>query len=149
MPGQVALPFFAAEYSGRRISIRRTVDYDETISSVQKAFPVLSKVSTQRISLAQVFPELGDGGVEVSRELWKDILPLVKTMQVVVMDVDQSVKSQSTKSKKRKSHAADLAPANTALTDAPDATVDLDFLGTAIRRATQVSLDATESPMYS
>ncbi|KDN48390.1 hypothetical protein RSAG8_02982, partial [Rhizoctonia solani AG-8 WAC10335] len=92
MPGENTLPFFAAEYDGRRVSIRRTANYDETINSVRNAFPTLSEISRSRISLAQVFPELGEGAVELSRELWKDTLPLVKTMQVVVKNVDIPVK---------------------------------------------------------
>ncbi|CAE6413061.1 unnamed protein product [Rhizoctonia solani] len=88
MPGDNALPFFAVEYDGRRVSIRRTVDYDQMIESVCKVFPALSKVSKGGLSFSQVFPELGEGAVEITCEMWKEAVPLVKTMRVVVTKVE-------------------------------------------------------------
>ncbi|KAG8726202.1 hypothetical protein FRC11_000602 [Ceratobasidium sp. 423] len=124
MPGGSSLPFFAAEYEGRRLSIRRTADYDvrfiplkitiahgsvltlpfilqDMINCVRRAFPNLSEVPASQVSVAQAFPELGEGLVEISREMWKDTLPLVKTTQVLV----SKDASASSVSKKRKTQA--------------------------------------------
>ncbi|KAL5637782.1 hypothetical protein ACGC1H_002146 [Rhizoctonia solani] len=105
MAKENTFPFFAAEYNGRRVGIRRSADYDETIKSVQNAFPALSEISQSRISLAQVFAELGEGAVEVNRDLWKDVLPLVKTMQVVVTNVDLPVEPMTLVFKRRKTQS--------------------------------------------
>ncbi|KAG8698761.1 hypothetical protein FRC11_014179, partial [Ceratobasidium sp. 423] len=54
------------------------------IDCVRRAFPGLSEVSASRVSVAQVFPELGEGLVEISRDMWKDVLSLVKITRVLV-----------------------------------------------------------------
>ncbi|CAE7162330.1 unnamed protein product [Rhizoctonia solani] len=92
------LPFFAAEYENRRVSIRRAADYDDTISCIQRAFPKLSEIAANRISIAQVFLELGNGMVEINRDTWKDALPWLRTVRVLISEVTP----ESTVSKKRK-----------------------------------------------
>ncbi|CAE6377202.1 unnamed protein product [Rhizoctonia solani] len=126
MTGINTLPFFAAEYNGRRVGIRRSADYDETIKSVRDAFPALAEISKSRISLAQVFVELGEGAVEVNRELWKDVLPLVKTMQVVVTNANVPVKPLVAPFKRRKTQDVDTVPEMSDLRiTAPDTKSDM------------------------
>ncbi|KDN48389.1 hypothetical protein RSAG8_02981, partial [Rhizoctonia solani AG-8 WAC10335] len=104
-----SLPFFAAEYENRRVSIRRTAEYDDMIHSLQRAFPSLSEIPASRISISQVFPELGAGAVEISREAWKDALAWVKTVQVIVSNPEPD-----TVSKKRKMESVETpGPAST------------------------------------
>ncbi|CAE6435307.1 unnamed protein product [Rhizoctonia solani] len=115
MPGKESLPFFAVEYNCRRVGIRRSADYDGTINSVQNAFPELAEISKSRILLAQVFPELGTEAVEIGRELWKDVLPLVKTMQVVLTNVDLPEKPKPPSYKRQKTHGSDGPPKTSGL----------------------------------
>ncbi|CAE6418962.1 unnamed protein product [Rhizoctonia solani] len=76
------LPFLAAEYQGRKVTIRRNPDYQETISSVKRAFSALNNTATNQILLCARFEEFGDD-LQVTDELWSDLLP--RLMLVTVM----------------------------------------------------------------
>ncbi|KAL5637783.1 hypothetical protein ACGC1H_002147 [Rhizoctonia solani] len=91
------LPFFAAEYDNRRVCIRRTADYDDTINYIRRAFPSLAQVAANQLSLTHVFPQLGEGSVEIGRDTWKDALPWVKTARIVVSEAPESVASKKRK----------------------------------------------------
>ncbi|CEL60377.1 hypothetical protein RSOLAG1IB_09595 [Rhizoctonia solani AG-1 IB] len=121
MPTQTTLAFFAAEHKGRRITIRRTTNYDDIINSIRSGFPELSSTSQNHISLAQVFPELGEGMVEVTPELWKDAVPFAKTMQIVIAPTAPKPSISKSQSKKRK--IAPLEPTEILCTDLVSRTI--------------------------
>ncbi|KAH7332860.1 ubiquitin-related domain-containing protein [Rhizoctonia solani] len=77
------LPFLAAEYQGRKVTIRRNPDYQETISSVKRAFSALSNTPTNQILLCARFEEFGDD-LQVTDELWSDLLPRLMLVTVVL-----------------------------------------------------------------
>ncbi|CAE6507964.1 unnamed protein product [Rhizoctonia solani] len=86
------------------------------IGRVRQAFPGLSEVSASQISVAQVFPDLGDGLVEISRDMWKDVLPLVKTTRVVVSKNEAETTAPK---KKRKAQVLGTEPNATASGSGP------------------------------
>ncbi|KEP47996.1 ubiquitin-like Rad60 SUMO-like protein [Rhizoctonia solani 123E] len=76
------LPFLAAEYQGRKVTIRRNPDYTETIASVKRAFSALHNTPPNQILLCARFEEFGDD-LQVTDELWSDLLS--RLMLVTVM----------------------------------------------------------------
>ncbi|KAL5637693.1 hypothetical protein ACGC1H_002083 [Rhizoctonia solani] len=76
------LPFLAAEYQGRKVTIRRNPDYQETIASVKRAFSALHNTPLNQILLCARFEEFGDD-LQVTDELWSDLLS--RLMLVTVM----------------------------------------------------------------
>ncbi|KAJ1302340.1 hypothetical protein OPQ81_001155 [Rhizoctonia solani] len=76
------LPFLAAEYQGRKVTIRRNPDYQETIASVKRAFSTLNRTRPNQILLFARFEEFGDD-LQVTDELWSELLP--RLMLVTVM----------------------------------------------------------------
>ncbi|KAG9076941.1 hypothetical protein FS749_011218 [Ceratobasidium sp. UAMH 11750] len=80
------LPFFDATYKKRTIAIRRDPDYDATIISIKKAFPALAKTPPSRIVISAVFLEYGSVFIEIGRDLWLDVLPRLKVVEISVAE---------------------------------------------------------------
>ncbi|KAG9080402.1 hypothetical protein FRC06_006633 [Ceratobasidium sp. 370] len=78
------LPFFGATHKKRTIAIRRNADYDATIRSIQKAFSALAKTPASRIIISAVFSEYGSVSIEIGRDLWLDVLPRLKIVEISV-----------------------------------------------------------------
>ncbi|CUA67939.1 hypothetical protein RSOLAG22IIIB_07625 [Rhizoctonia solani] len=77
------LPFLAAEYQGRKVTIRRNPDYQETIASVKRAFSALHNTPTNQILLCARFEEFGDD-LQVTDELWSDLLSRLMLVTVIL-----------------------------------------------------------------
>ncbi|KAG8723331.1 hypothetical protein FRC09_003775 [Ceratobasidium sp. 395] len=72
-----------AEYKGQKVLIRRSANYNVTISSVKNSFKSLRSVTADRISLSAFLSELDDT-FEVPEELWPATVPQIKRVNVVV-----------------------------------------------------------------
>ncbi|ELU39353.1 rhamnogalacturonase B [Rhizoctonia solani AG-1 IA] len=83
------LTFLAAEYQGRKVTIRRNPEYQETIASVRRAFNSLSRTPASQILLFARFEEFGDD-LQVTEELWSDLLPRLMLVTVILDDFSPS-----------------------------------------------------------
>jgi hypothetical protein len=78
-------------YCGRFLSIPVSARLQATIASVRKAFPALALLHPSRILLLARFSEFGDHPVEISDELWAEILPALMNVDVAIgEDVQQA-----------------------------------------------------------
>jgi hypothetical protein len=108
-------PFVAASYEGHTITIRRDPSYNVSpiithliqrkqlkehlqgsIMSIKQVFRELKTMSEGRIRLSSTFDGFGDGPIQITPEMWPE---LISELKVVLVTVD---------SDKRKN--ADMAP---------------------------------------
>ncbi|QRV95197.1 polyubiquitin-C [Ceratobasidium sp. AG-Ba] len=75
--------FIAAEYNGRQIAIRRSSNYDMTLTLVKEAFKHLKLVDVERISVSAFVEEIGDS-LEISRNIWSDLLPELDCITITI-----------------------------------------------------------------
>jgi len=76
-------PFIAAQYEGRKVTIRRNPDYHETIASVKKAFKVLRSTPADQILLSAQFLEYNDT-IEITEDMWAELVPRLMAVNVVL-----------------------------------------------------------------
>ncbi|KAG8796455.1 hypothetical protein FRC12_022937 [Ceratobasidium sp. 428] len=75
--------FIAAEYEGRQVAVRRSANYDITLTLVKEAFRSLNTVDAERISISAFVEELGDN-LEISKNIWPDLLPELQRITVTL-----------------------------------------------------------------
>ncbi|KAG8790689.1 hypothetical protein FRC12_011309 [Ceratobasidium sp. 428] len=75
--------FIAAEYEGRQVAVRRSANYDVTLTLVKEAFRSLNAVDAERISISAFVEELGDN-LEISKNIWPDLLPELQRITVTL-----------------------------------------------------------------
>ncbi|QRV95196.1 ubiquitin-like Rad60 SUMO-like protein [Ceratobasidium sp. AG-Ba] len=75
--------FIAAEYVGRKVAVRRSPNYDTTLSLVKEAFKPLGSVDSERISISAFVEELGST-LEISKNIWSDLLPDLKHITITL-----------------------------------------------------------------
>ncbi|KAG8695577.1 hypothetical protein FRC09_009070, partial [Ceratobasidium sp. 395] len=75
--------FIAAEYKGRQVAVRRSANYDVTLTLVKEAFRSLNAVDAERISISAFVEELGDN-LEISKNVWPDLLPELQRITVTL-----------------------------------------------------------------
>ncbi|KAG8741067.1 hypothetical protein FRC10_003407 [Ceratobasidium sp. 414] len=73
--------FLAAEYNGRKATVRRTPNYKDTIVSVKRAFKPLRTSSPDDIEIWAWFDEHADL-IRVTDELWAEVLPQLTSVKI-------------------------------------------------------------------
>lgn len=77
------VPFIAAQYEGRKVTIRRNPDYQESITSVKKAFKALRFTPPDQILLSAQFWEYNDT-IEISEDMWAELVPRLMVVNVIL-----------------------------------------------------------------
>ncbi|KAG9085792.1 hypothetical protein FS749_004100, partial [Ceratobasidium sp. UAMH 11750] len=75
--------FLGAEYKGQKALIRRSLDYNVTISAVRKSFKALRSVPAERISVTAFMDDLGDT-FEVPEDVWPKVIPKLDRVTIVL-----------------------------------------------------------------
>ncbi|CUA71002.1 hypothetical protein RSOLAG22IIIB_09289 [Rhizoctonia solani] len=89
--GQVSgLPvFLVAEYNGRKVTIPRNTSYQGTVASIKKNIRSLKKAPNNRILILAHLEEVDDH-VQVTEDVWSDLLPRFTTIRVDLADDSSS-----------------------------------------------------------
>ncbi|KAF8597623.1 hypothetical protein BDV93DRAFT_527297 [Ceratobasidium sp. AG-I] len=80
-PGRT-LPFIAATYGGWTLTVRRSTDYETFVENVKKAFGMPNERG--RVRLVSRFEEIGNRDVEVTPDMWAEVLPELVHVEVVL-----------------------------------------------------------------
>ncbi|KAG8796267.1 hypothetical protein FRC12_001372 [Ceratobasidium sp. 428] len=89
------LPYYVATYKGRSVAIKRDPDYQNTIKLVQKSIPKLRSIDGRDVFLNTALENYGGALVQISEEIWPDVVDQVKMVEVS-LDVDDNEYSEST-----------------------------------------------------
>ncbi|KAG8733328.1 hypothetical protein FRC12_018923 [Ceratobasidium sp. 428] len=92
-PDTSNLPYYVATYKGRSVAIKRDPDYQNTIKLVQKSVPKLRSVDGRDVFLSTTLENYGGALVQISEEIWPDIVDQVKVVEVVLEGGDELVDS--------------------------------------------------------
>ncbi|KAG9081376.1 hypothetical protein FS749_007708 [Ceratobasidium sp. UAMH 11750] len=84
------LPYYVATYKSRSVAIKRDPDYQTTIKLVQKSIPKLRSANAQDIFISTTLTDYGDALVQVSEEIWPDIVGDVKTVEITLESDDHA-----------------------------------------------------------
>ncbi|CAE6481516.1 unnamed protein product [Rhizoctonia solani] len=76
------LPIFAAKYRDRAIAILKRTDYHAVVSLIRAAFEIPTVIPDSQIRLSSRFDEFGDLLVELVPDVWDEISPLLKIVEV-------------------------------------------------------------------
>ncbi|KAG9080129.1 hypothetical protein FRC06_007049, partial [Ceratobasidium sp. 370] len=85
------LPYYVATYKGRSVAIKRDADYQTTIKLVQKSIPKLRPADSQDIFLSTTLVDYGDALVQISEEIWPDIVGDVKSVEITLESDDRAI----------------------------------------------------------
>ncbi|KAF8603246.1 hypothetical protein BDV93DRAFT_607059, partial [Ceratobasidium sp. AG-I] len=77
------VPFFAAEYQGRKTTIRRNSNYHATVASIKKAFTELQLIPADRILLSSRFDGFDDL-IQVTEDMWAELVPRLMVVNVLL-----------------------------------------------------------------
>ncbi|QRV96110.1 polyubiquitin-C [Ceratobasidium sp. AG-Ba] len=83
-PGSTPLPYYVASYQGRTVAIKRDPDYQATIKLVQKSIAKLRSVDSQDIIISTTLADYGNAVVQISEEIWPDVVGGVKIVEIAV-----------------------------------------------------------------
>ncbi|KAG8731074.1 hypothetical protein FRC12_019908 [Ceratobasidium sp. 428] len=83
-------PYYVATYKGRTVAIKRDASYETTIKIIQRTIHKLRSTSPHDICLSTTLPEYGDTLVQISEEMWPDIVGLVKSVEVTLEDMSDA-----------------------------------------------------------
>ncbi|KAG8718803.1 hypothetical protein FRC09_012088 [Ceratobasidium sp. 395] len=92
-PDTTNLPYYVATYKGRSVAIKRDPDYQNTIKLVQKSIPKLRSVDGRDVFLSAALENYGGALVQISEEIWPDIVDQVKVVEVVLEGDDEPADS--------------------------------------------------------
>ncbi|KAG8721889.1 hypothetical protein FRC08_009146 [Ceratobasidium sp. 394] len=95
-PGTSNLPYYVATYKSRSVAIKRDPDYQTTIQLVQKSIPKLHPANVQDIFISTTLTNYGDALVQVSEEIWPDIVGDVKTVEITLESDDHAASDVNT-----------------------------------------------------
>ncbi|KAG9124009.1 hypothetical protein FRC07_013205 [Ceratobasidium sp. 392] len=73
-------PYYVATYKTRSVAIKRDSDYQSTIRLVQKSIPKLRSADAKDIFLFTMLEDYGGALVQISEEIWPDVISRVKTI---------------------------------------------------------------------
>ncbi|CAE6461000.1 unnamed protein product [Rhizoctonia solani] len=76
------LPIFAAKYKDRAIAVLKNSDYHATITLARTAFQIPTAISDSQIRLSSRFDEFGDFWVELTSDVWNEIVHMLKVVEV-------------------------------------------------------------------
>ncbi|QRV97968.1 hypothetical protein RhiJN_25987 [Ceratobasidium sp. AG-Ba] len=88
--GQAQLPYYVAKYKGRSVAIKRDSDYQATIKLMQKSIAKLRSAGPQDIIISTELADYGDAVVQISEEIWPDVVDNVKIVEVALEDLTDS-----------------------------------------------------------
>ncbi|KAG9122326.1 hypothetical protein FRC07_001361 [Ceratobasidium sp. 392] len=92
------LPYYVATFKGRFVAIKRDVDYQNTIKLVQKSIPKLRAADSRDIFISTSLSDYSDAMVQISEEIWPDIVSSVKTVEIALEgDDDESLDLATTR----------------------------------------------------
>ncbi|KAG9122072.1 hypothetical protein FRC07_001692, partial [Ceratobasidium sp. 392] len=89
-PDTSNLPYHVATYKGRSVAIKRDSDHQSTIKLVQKSIPKLRKAEAHDIFLSTALESYGGALVQISEEIWPDIVSHVKTVEIALEGEDET-----------------------------------------------------------
>ncbi|KAG8736158.1 hypothetical protein FRC10_009642 [Ceratobasidium sp. 414] len=89
-PDSSNLPYYVATYKGRSVAIKRDADYQNTIKLVQKSIPKLRPADTQDIFMSTTLVNYGDALVQISEEIWPDVVGDVKSVEITLENDDRA-----------------------------------------------------------
>jgi hypothetical protein len=58
------------------------------LSSAKKLFHALQNVNNERIRLISTFEEFGDTPIQITEDIWADLLPELLKVDIIVLDVN-------------------------------------------------------------
>ncbi|KAH7332856.1 hypothetical protein B0J17DRAFT_722027 [Rhizoctonia solani] len=79
-------PLLAVEYAGRKVVIKASTSYENTITSIKKGFDELQQVPNHQIQLF-VKLEKVDDLAQVVEGLWTEVMPSLSLIKVVMGDL--------------------------------------------------------------
>ncbi|KAG8709246.1 hypothetical protein FRC08_018449 [Ceratobasidium sp. 394] len=91
--GPVSL--IVVKYEGRMVAVRMTPNYEAMIKSVKEPFPSLQSLNDENIHLSASLPGFGKDWVEISRDLWPDMVSQLKTVRISVQGPEGELDSSS------------------------------------------------------
>ncbi|KAG8702172.1 hypothetical protein FRC09_004916 [Ceratobasidium sp. 395] len=83
-------PYYVATYKGRTVAIKRDASYETTIKIIQRTIHKLRSTSPHDICLSTTLPEYGDTLVQISEEMWPDVVGLVKSVEVTLEEMSDA-----------------------------------------------------------
>ncbi|KAG8705100.1 hypothetical protein FRC09_003159 [Ceratobasidium sp. 395] len=90
LPSPSNTPYYVATYKGRTVAIKRDSNYDTTIKIIQNAIHKLRSVDPSDICLSTTLPEYGDTLIQISKEMWPDIVGLIKNVEVTLEELSDA-----------------------------------------------------------
>ncbi|QRW10468.1 ubiquitin family protein [Ceratobasidium sp. AG-Ba] len=88
-------PFLVATYLNSSATIRRTDDYNLTISVIKSAFDGLLGMAEDRIKISAKFPGY-DQNIRIIRDLWSELMPSLTEVTVTIWKVKSMLLSIET-----------------------------------------------------
>ncbi|KAG8739558.1 hypothetical protein FRC10_005447 [Ceratobasidium sp. 414] len=85
-----SLPYYVATYKGRSVAIKRDTKYETTIKLVQKSIPKLRTADIQDIFISTTLSDYGGALVQLSEEIWPDVVSHVKTVEITLEGDDDT-----------------------------------------------------------
>ncbi|KAG8739949.1 hypothetical protein FRC10_004976 [Ceratobasidium sp. 414] len=85
-PDAPNLPYYVATFQGRSVAIKRDADYQNTIKLVQKSIAKLRCVDAQDILISTALTDYGGSVVQISEEIWPDVVGDVRTVEITLDD---------------------------------------------------------------
>ncbi|KAG9078031.1 hypothetical protein FRC06_008563, partial [Ceratobasidium sp. 370] len=73
-------------FRGRSVAIKRDADYQNTIKLVQKSIAKLRGVDAQDILISTTLADYGDALVQISEEIWPEVVGEVRTVEITLDD---------------------------------------------------------------
>ncbi|KAG8739556.1 hypothetical protein FRC10_005445 [Ceratobasidium sp. 414] len=89
------LPYYVATYKGRSVAIKRDAKYETTINLVQKSIPKLRTADIQDIFISTTLSDYGGALVQLSEEIWPDVVSYVRTVEIT-LEGDDDMTSEPT-----------------------------------------------------
>ncbi|QRV96108.1 ubiquitin family protein [Ceratobasidium sp. AG-Ba] len=89
-PASANLPYYVAKYKGRTVAIKRDSDYQTTIKLMQKSIAKLRSADPQDIIISTALADYGDAVVQISEEIWPDVVDDVKVVEVSLEEATDS-----------------------------------------------------------
>ncbi|KAG8716389.1 hypothetical protein FRC08_009522 [Ceratobasidium sp. 394] len=149
-PDTLDLPYYVAAYKGRSVAIKRDTDYQATIKIIQKSIPKLRSADAEDIFMATTLAGFGDTLVQISEEIWPDVVARLKTVEVTLEDATDAIHppSQNTIFARQDEHIATAATAANLAPEPPEpqaaghpATDPSDTLMVSVRTTSQALLE--------
>ncbi|KLO11510.1 hypothetical protein SCHPADRAFT_905936 [Schizopora paradoxa] len=71
-----------ARYGERNVVIQRHTSYERLITSLKSTFPSLEPIANERIFVTTTLPDRGEEKIEITPDLWAELVPSLREIQV-------------------------------------------------------------------